>query len=96
MKATLVRHEKFTYRRRFIIEISVHQVPKSPHYVDGLKWGLICIDQVTNRRVLMDNHRPKGPHIHIDSDEMPYKFRDLDKLISDFRQLIAEHLGVQI
>jgi hypothetical protein len=96
MKAIVVRHEKFIVRRRYLIEISVHQVPKSSSYKDGLKWGLVCIDRLNGKRVLMDNHHPKGPHIHIDDDEMPYEFSGLDKLVSDFRQLITEHMGVQI
>ena len=96
MKAVLVRHEKFIVRRRYVIEISVHQVAKSERYRDGLKWGLICVDQVTGRRVLMDNHHPKGPHIHIEDDELPYDFRNLDQLVTDFRRLVNEHMGVQI
>jgi len=96
MKAVLVRHEKFIVRRRYLIEISVHQVPKSNSYKDGLKWGLICVDRVSGKKVLMDNHHPKGPHIHINDDELPYDFSGLDKLINDFRQLITEHMGVQI
>ena len=96
MKATLVRHEKFIVRRRFVIEISVHQMPKLERYKDGLKWGLICVDQVTGARVLMDNHHPKGAHIHINDNELPYDFYDLDQLVADFRRLINEHMGVQI
>lgn len=92
----MVRHEKFIVRRRYVVEISVHQVPKSERYRDGLKWGLICVDQVTAMRVLMDNHHPKGPHIHIDNDELPYDFQDLDQLVIDFRRLVNEHMGVQI
>ncbi len=74
MKAKLIRHEKFVVRRRYIIEISVHQMHRSERYSDGLK----------------------GPHIHIDDDELPYDFQSLDQLVSDFRRLIVEHLGVQI
>lgn len=96
MKAKLVRHEKFIVRRRYIIEISVYQVPKSTKYEQGLKWGLICADRVTSKRVLMDNHHPKGPHIHIDEDELPYDFVSLDQLVIDFRSLVVEHMGVQI
>ncbi len=96
MKATLIRHEKFIVRRRYIVEISVHQIAKSERNKDGLKWGLICVDQVTGQKVLMDNHHPKGPHIHIDETELPYDFRGLDQLVSDFRNLINEHIGVKI
>ncbi|MFN7903890.1 MAG: hypothetical protein ACK5P5_01780 [Pseudobdellovibrionaceae bacterium] len=92
----MVRHEKFIVRRRYLIEITVHQVPKSSNYKDGLKWGLICIDQLKGRKVLMDNHHPKGPHLHIDGDEMPYDFSTLDQLVVDFRQIINEHMGVQL
>ena len=60
------------------------------------KWGLICVATVNQKRVLMDNHHPKGPHVHIDETELPYEFSDLDRLVDDFRKLITEHLGVQI
>ena len=96
MKATLVRHEKFIVRRRFLIEITVHEVPRSEKYPDGLKWGLLCLDRNSGKRVLMDNHHPKGPHIHIDAKELPYAFTSLDQLVTDFRRLVNEHMGVQI
>lgn len=96
MKAILVRHEKFIIRRRYVVEISVHQVPKSEKYKDGLKWGLICVDRISGRRILMDNHHPKGPHLHVGDEELKYEFDGLDKLILDFRRLIAEHMGVRI
>ena len=96
MKAILVWHEKFIVKRRYLIEISVHQIPRSDRYKDGLRWRLICIDQATEKRVLMDNHHPKSPHIHIDNDEMPFDFTGLDELVDEFRRLITEHMGVQI
>ena len=96
MKAALVRHEKFIVRRRYVIELTVHAVSDSARYPDGLKWGPICVDRISGARVLMDNHHPKGPHIHINKDEMPYQFIDLDQLVHDFRQLVKEHMGVQI
>lgn len=79
-----------------MVEITVHEMERSVRYPDGLKWGLICVDSVRKKRVLMDNHYPKGPHIHVDTMELPYDFTDLDQLVTDFRQLITEHLGVQI
>jgi hypothetical protein len=96
MKAKLIRFEKFILRKHFTIEISVHEVEDSKRYPDKLKWGLICIDNRSGKKVLMDNHHPKGPHIHIDDIEMPYAFVDLDQLVKDFRKLITEHMGVQL
>jgi hypothetical protein len=92
----LVRREKFTVRRRYIVEITVHELPRSARYRDGLKWGLICVDRVSGKKILMDNHHPKGPHIHVNDEELPYAFTDLDQLVIDFRRLVNEHLGVQI
>ncbi len=77
IKTVLVRHQKFIVRRRYLIEIDVHQVSGTDRYPDGLKWGLVCVDRVSGRKVLMDNHHPKGPHIHIDDTELPYDFIDL-------------------
>ena len=73
-----------------------HQVSGTDRYPDGLKWGLVCVDRVSGRKVLMDNHHLKGPHIHIDDTELPYDFIDLVRLVEDFRQLITETMGVQI
>jgi hypothetical protein len=96
MKARLVRFEKFILRKRFTIEISVHEIKNSKQYPDGLKWGLVCVDRVSGKKVLMDNHHPKGPHYHIDEMEMPYVFTNLDQLVNDFRKLVTEHMGVQL
>lgn len=96
MKAALVRYEKFIVQRRYTIEISVHQVNESAKYPDGLKWGLICFDNKTKKKVLFDNHHPKGPHIHLDGEELSYEFIDLDKLITDFRKMVLEHIGVKL
>lgn len=96
MKSKLVRHEKFLVRRRFLVEIVVHKVSTDNRYADNLKWSLICVDRSANRRVLMDNHHPKGPHTHIDDLEVPYEYHGIDQLVADFRNLIMEHMGVQI
>lgn len=44
----------------------------------------------------MDNHHPKGPHIHVDNAESPYRYVDEDRLIRDFRALVFESMGVKI
>ena len=46
--------------------------------------------------MLLDNHHPKGPHLHIDDRELAYTFSGLDQLITDFRRTVAEHMGVRI
>jgi hypothetical protein len=91
IKARLIRHEKLIVRRRYIIEISVHEVSNSKEYPDRLKWGLVCIDRISGKKVLMDNHHPKGLHFHLDDEEFAYDFKG-----PDVRRIITEHMGVQI
>lgn len=38
----------------------------------------------------MDNHKLKGPHLHLDGREEPYGFTTVDDLIDDFWRIAAE------
>lgn len=96
MKAKLIYHEKVEVADRYIIEYRLHDVGKSKKYPDGLKYGIICVDTKTHKRILMDNHHPKGPHFHVDDDEFDYEFKSIDRLIEDFKQLVFNHLGVRL
>jgi len=44
----------------------------------------------------MDNHHPKGPHIHVDDQELPYPFVDEARLLKDFKALVETYMGVAI
>ena len=96
MKARLIFREKNTVRERFIVEYRIHDVGKSRRYPDGLKYAIICFDTKTQKRVLMDNHHPKGHHLHIDDEELPYEFSNIDSLVEDFKKLVFNHLGVRL
>jgi len=96
MKAKLVYWHKARLQGRYILEWKIHQVGKSRKYVDGIKYGLILLDELSGRRVLMDNHHPKGPHMHVDDEERPYRYVDENRLIKDFRELVLECMGVKI
>lgn len=78
------------------MELKIHQVEKSSRYPDGIKYGLICKDLKTDRKVLMDNHHPKGHHVHLDDKEFPYAFKSTDVLVDDFKQFVLEHLEVEL
>lgn len=81
---------------RFILEIEIFKIKKSKNYPDGLKYGLILIDVHSGRKILMDNHHPKGHHIHIDEREIAYLFLNEDQLIHDFKTLVFENMGVKL
>ena len=87
---------KARLHERYILELQIHKIAKSTRYPDGVKYGLILVDSKTNKQVLMDNHYPKGPHIHLNDKEIPYKYVDENKLIKDFRELVLNIMEVKI
>ena len=89
---------KARIRTQYIVEMEVYEIEKSRSYPSGFKYGLVLVDLETGRRVLMDNHHPKGHHIHIDDTEYAYAYayRDREKLMQDFRDLAFKHLGVKL
>lgn len=96
MKARIRYYAKNNLQGRYVIELSIHEIGISQKYPDGIKYGLICKDLKTGKLVLMDNHHPKGPHIHIDDKEFVYEYKSDEKLIEDFQNLVLRELGVKI
>ncbi len=96
MKAHLRYYIKNQIRNRYVIELSIYDVGKSAKYPDGIKYGLICKDLKVGNYVLLDNHHPKGPHVHINDREFTYEYISDDKLIEDFEKLVLKELGVKL
>ncbi len=96
MKAVLRSYSKDLLEERYVVEMAVHDVGVSEKYPDGIKYGLICFDQATQKYVLFDNHHPKGPHIHIDDEELSYDYVDDERLLQDFANAVFEKFGVRI
>ena len=94
--ANLLYSHKARIQGRYVLEMEIYRVAHSSKYKEGVRYGLILHDLETGRRVLMDNHHPKGPHIHLDDKEMPYDYINEDKLISDFKNLVAIHMEVTL
>lgn len=95
-KAELIYYIKDEIQDRYILEMAIHWVGESERYSDGIKYGFIFIDPHTGKRVLMDNHYPKGPHVHLDNDEISYEYVSDAKLISDFKRFVLNHMGVKL
>lgn len=97
MKAEAIFHQKlYLEGQRYVVEMAVLRVDDASRFPDGVKYGLICVDRRTGRKVLMDNHHPKGHHQHADEIESPYDYRGLDQLIDDFRYLVNSEFGVEL
>jgi hypothetical protein len=96
MKARLRYFVKNNLHSRYIVELSIYEVGVSAKYPDWIKYGLICKDLKTEHFVLMDNHHPKGPHIHIGDDEHTYRYVNDEQLIEDFKKHVLQELGVNL
>jgi hypothetical protein len=57
---------------------------------------LICKNLTSDNYVLLDNHHPKIPHVHINDREFDYDYVDDDKLIEDFQMFVLQELGVKL
>ncbi len=90
----------FSYKaklhKRYVVELNIFQFSDKKKYPDNIKYRLICIDIKTGKKVLFDNHIPKGHHFHINETEFKYDFVNEDQLIEDFQKLIYDHFGVRL
>lgn len=96
MKATLKLHQKRVFKDGSVLEMKLWEVKKSRSYPDSLKYSLIFASPESGKKVLMDNHNPKGHHYHIDKEEFDYDFKDIDQLMDDFKSLVKVHMGVKL
>jgi len=74
-----------------IVELKVWDVPRSIEYPGGIKFSFfLVLKQSVQVVVGMDNHFPKGPHLHIWNEELPYVFVSLEQLNLDFWSYVAQ------
>jgi hypothetical protein len=96
MKAVLIYYQKRLFQERYIMEMTIHDVGHSIRYPDGIKYGFLLFDMTTGRRVIFDNHHPKGPHIHLEQEELPYLYQNDEQLIEDFKTFVLKHMGIAL
>ncbi len=83
MKAKLILHTK-EVKGDEIIEIKIWKVQKSKSYPDGVKFSLVYIEK-RKRIIGYDNGEGKGYHRHYLDKEEPYDFKNIQKLLNDFK-----------
>jgi hypothetical protein len=92
--ATIIYYSKFFIKHDHqdddaVIEIKVWEVFNDIRYPEGVKYSLFCVDLETNEVIVgLDNHFPKGHHVHIDNQELHYFFEGVEKLVDDFYSLL--------
>jgi len=94
MAASLVFQQKVTLEhgngdRQAIFEMVVWRIPKSRDYPEGMKYRA-WLSEVGITIFGFDNHKPKGPHLHIRDMEVGYLFRGFDELMADIRVMIEK------
>ena len=84
MKADLITEHKSVDAQGGIIQFVIWKVPTPvPPTSHGFKYRMVYIQNGV-RIVGFDNERGKGDHMHLDGEEMPYHFTNLEQLIEDF------------
>lgn len=94
MRARLVFHEKRlvwspSLSSAGVVELRVWKVPRSKAYPEGRKFSLFL---VARGEVLVgiDNHKPKGPHLHLGREELAFRYTDDERLLQDFWELVRK------
>lgn len=93
MEAELLYSDKYIYSDGAIREMVIWKLPKAdPQREHGLKYRLYYgfADQDLLR---YDNETGKGDHRHYQSEEEPYDFISVERLIFDFRTDIKRLRG---
>ncbi len=84
MKAELKYWHKARIQSHYLLELKIYKIDDKVRYKDSIKYNLICKDLRSGKQILFDNHHPKGPHIHVNDEQIEYEYRGEDKLINDF------------
>lgn len=84
MRATLVFRRKETLPNGVELEIVIWQLPEpTPERPHGLKYRLQA-HRSGRTLVRYDNEAGKGDHRHMETDEQPYEFQSMGRLVEDF------------
>ncbi len=97
-EAKLIFSEKYEHGPQVIVEIKIYQLPEKDwqRYPDKVKYSLICIDTKSKKKLLMDNHAPKGHHVHFGKTEKDYAFTSVENLFADFKKYVLDFMEVKL
>ena len=94
MKAVEIFRQKLVLNhedgKRFaIFEMVIWKIPKTKDYPEGIKYRA-WVSEEGETVFGFDNHKPKGPHLHIGETEVGYVFRGMDALRADIEAMIKK------
>jgi hypothetical protein len=72
-----------------IYEIVIWKIPVTKDYPTGVKYRA-WVSEDGKTLFGFDNHKPKGPHLHVGETELGYVYRGLDALREDIAAMIRQ------
>ena len=72
-----------------VYEIVVWRISASKDYPEGIKYRA-WVSENGETLFGFDNHKPKGPHLHIRETEVGYVFRGMEALKVDIEAMIKK------
>ena len=87
LQKIILKHEKGS--RLAIFEIVIWRIPKTQSYPEGIKYRA-WLSENGETVFGFDNHKPKGPHLHIGNKEIGYVFRGIGPLREDVIAMIQK------
>ncbi len=75
--------------RLAIFEVAIFSIPTSVYYPMGIKYRA-WLSENGETVFGFDNHKPKGPHLHIGLKEIGYVFRGIEELRADVIAMIKK------
>lgn len=88
-RKVILAHRK--WEETAVAELKVWKIPISRDYPEGLKFSLFLVSKTTGKILIgIDNHKPKGPHLHKDEEEIGYNFKSVSELIDDFWDMVLK------
>jgi len=103
MKAKLIDRRRFVVFDRsgravqIVMDLFKIQGRDARKHPDGFRFSWIAFDpEQPACRVLFDSHSPKGPHFHIDDDEVgvPLEWISLEVSYRAFYRAVAQHFDI--
>lgn len=68
--------------------------PESRKYPDRIRFSIVAFkESLPSDAIVMDCHPPKGPHYHLDGNEIAFEWDGLDKAEEKFWQIVEEKFG---
>jgi hypothetical protein len=67
----------------------IFKIPCSANYPEGIKYRA-WLSEGGETIFGFDNHKPKGPHLHVGTKEIGYVYRGLEELKADVIAMIRK------